>query len=171
MHAPISKAEIRIAIKEALANQKVKTTESEIDVMVDKTVAKMGGQKALEELLKNNYRPVANREPKFAPDSITGDPRVMFDSSHKEILKMDKKVLELEAQITELKAQRKDEITKIDAKCKSIKTSLEENQKTLTRLNVEWNAIGTLIDGIKKFFGVFTTDNQRCSECFGRRFL
>ncbi|MCL5271797.1 MAG: hypothetical protein M1486_00420 [Gammaproteobacteria bacterium] len=178
---PVPKDEIRKAIIDAFAAQNLKTTEAEIEIQVNDLAERLSGQKALVELLDNQYRPVESdkRELTFSP--LDGQKRLMFITTHEILQKMDADVLKLEQRISDIQAERKAAISALDKEIANVRSKLDGgpkdmgSDKNVAVLNSEWNAIRRMIDGIKKFFNSFTTDhyvkvNQDAIEFFDEQF-
>lgn len=155
---PISKDEIREAVKQAFINQNVATTPEEIEEFVVMAAERLAGHKHLVEELLPHYRPVKDRPIYFS--ELDGQKRRLFGVSHDILTQMDDDVLEIDEKIKELKEKRKAEIAQLESEGADIKEKLVENTAKVKELNGQWNAIQKLIDGIKKFFGVFTTENH-----------
>ncbi len=172
---PISKQEITCAIKQALANQNVQTTEAEIEIMVSETAERLSGQKALVELLEH-YRPPNKDEVRniqFAP--LDGQGRRMFQTSYELLVEMDRDVINIQEKIDELKAQRKREIAVIREKYGIVKEKLAENAEKVKEIKGEVHTIRKLIDDIKRFFGTFRehqviVEEMRAEDFFDAHF-
>ncbi len=149
---PVSREEIKTAVKEVLTKLNIRTVEKEVNSLTDQCIAYLAGRKVIEQNLELGK----NGQPTTQLPIIDGKERKLFDKNFERLNKVNTELLEINKKIEEAQAQKKAQVQQLDGQLRVARTEFQQHNAAVAELQSEKTALNKILSGIKNIFSIFT---------------
>lgn len=165
---PVSREEVKQAVKEVLTKLNVRTVETEVNSLTDQCISYLAGRKAIEGML-DRFKPIDGRTLQL--ESVDGVEPKMFQKNFERLAKLDREVLAIQKEIDDAKSVKKNHVKKLDERLDEERGKLRRNSEVLDELRTEKSAIRKLLSGLTSIQKIFTNRQVKLDQTDSLDFL